>query len=80
MVSEEDRRRMRRLSEDLASVENDESIDLRSYRMIREWLNERRAERGLPLLETDDEDDAPEEGILERAKALGMVRPRRRDS
>lgn len=66
---------MRRLSADLAAAENDEPIDLEGFLALRDWLNERRAKRGLPLLETT-EDVIPELGIYRRAKALGMVRTR----
>jgi 8-oxo-dGTP pyrophosphatase MutT (NUDIX family) len=76
-VSAEDKRRMRRLAVDLSAIDNAESIDIDGYIALREWLNERRASRGLPPVD-HVEDEVPELRMFERAKALGMVRPRRR--
>ena len=77
MVSKEDKRRMARLAADLATIENNESIDGEALRTLIQWANERRRKAGIPLLETRNEDDIPEVGLHERARALGMVRPRR---
>jgi hypothetical protein len=77
MVSKEDKRRMRRLAEDLEQAENDTPIEGIALRALITWANESRAKAGIPPLETRDENDIPEKGIHERARALGMVSPRR---
>jgi hypothetical protein len=77
MVSEEDKRRMRRLAEDLERAEVDTPIEGVALRALIRWANEMRAKAGIPPLETRDEEDIPEKGIHERARALGMVSPLR---
>ncbi len=61
---------MRRLSADLADSETDDpgTPAQRASRLA--WINARRAEIGMPPLV----DEAPEEGLLRRARALGMAR------
>jgi hypothetical protein len=70
---------MRRLAADLEAVENEDDDQVEGHRALLEWLNDRRAERGLAPVETVEE-EVPELGFYRRAKALGMVRPRRSDS
>jgi hypothetical protein len=77
MVSEEDKRRMRRLAADLAEIENDTVVEGEALRALIRWANDERAKAGIPPLETRELDDIPELGFHERARALGMVRPRR---
>ena len=79
MVSEEDRRRMRRLAEDLKEFEVDTPVEGEDLRALIRWANERRAKAGIPPLETREDDDIPELGLYERARALGMVTTRRAD-
>lgn len=74
-MTEEDKRRMRRLSEDLKEIETDTLVEGESLRQLIRWTNEKRAEMGIPPLETRDIDDIPELGLHERARALGMVEP-----
>ena len=69
-VSERDRARMRRLAADLAESETDEPGTPEQRRAILAWINERRAEIGAAPLH----DRAPEEGLYERARSLGMDR------
>jgi hypothetical protein len=79
MVSEEDKRRMRRLAEDLKEAESDELVQGEALRELIEWANGMRAKVGIPPLETDDPDgDPPELELYRRARALGMVRSGRR--
>jgi len=78
-VSEHDREYMRRLGESskkLAAETGWGTPEERAW--IFEFVNARRAEIGLPPLE-DKDDVPPELGFFERAKALGMLRPRARD-
>ena len=69
-VSQRDKQRMRRLVEDLARSETTApgSAAQRAARLG--WINARRAEIGMPPLT----DEAPEEGLIRRARALGMAR------
>jgi 8-oxo-dGTP pyrophosphatase MutT (NUDIX family) len=79
MVSEEDKRRMRRLAEDLKAIESDTQIEGQALRDLIHWINEWRVKAGISPLETRDDNDIPEQGLYDRAKALGMVRARRGD-
>jgi hypothetical protein len=79
MVSAEDRRRMKRLAEDLKEAEIDTSVEGEALRELIRWANEGRRKAGIAPLETREKDDIPEQGLYDRARALGMVRPRRGD-
>lgn len=68
-----------RLAADLKEFENDELIEGEALRALIRWTSERRAKAGIPPLETRELDDIPELGLHERARALGMVKPRRTD-
>ncbi len=61
---------MRRLAADLAGSQTDDpgTPEQRAARLA--WINARRAEIGMPPLV----DEAPEEGLHRRARALGMAR------
>lgn len=76
-VSDEDKRRMAILARDLDATESKTSVDPAGHRALIQWVEEQRAQRGLPP--RPENDDTPEKGLFERAKALGMVRPRRGD-
>lgn len=66
-MSDRDKERMRRLGEDLKRIETDEPATPEQAAADIAWL-ERRINRVVP------EERYPEEGILERARALGMAR------
>lgn len=74
-ATEEDKRRMRRLAEDLKEFESNTVVEGQALRDLVEWTNRRRAARGIPPLDAHGIDDIPEMGFHERARALGMVRP-----
>jgi len=75
-VSEQDRERMRQIARDPAASETDDRGTPAERAARREWLNERRADIGLPPL-----DGLPgEEGFYRRARALGMARIDRPDA
>lgn len=70
MVSERDKAKMRRLADDLADSETDDRGTPRQRRLLLEHINADRTRLGAaPLV-----DRAPEEGLYERAKSLGMAR------
>jgi hypothetical protein len=70
MVSESDQAKMARLARDLADSETDDRGTAEERRVILEEINADRARRGVePLV-----DRAPEEGLYDRAKSLGMAR------
>lgn len=69
-VSESDRAKMRRIARDLAESETDNRGTPEQRADLLALINERRREVGLaPLV-----DRAPEEGLYDRAKSLGMAR------
>ena len=70
MVSEQDKAKMRRLASDLADGESDDRGTPDQRRLILACINADRHEQGLPKLD----DRAPEEGLYERARSLGMAR------
>lgn len=76
-VSDEDKRRMRRLAQDLKEFETDELVEGEKRLALILDANKRRAAEGRPLLEVPDPDAIPEQGLYDRAKRLGMVRRRR---
>jgi hypothetical protein len=61
---------MRRIAADLAESERDDRGTPEQRRTILGWINDQRAAIGAPPLE----DRAPEEGLYERARSLGMDR------
>lgn len=70
MVSERDRAKMRRLAWDLAAGETDDPGTPEQRQSILEHINADRVRHGVePLV-----DRAPEEGLYERARSLGMAR------
>ncbi len=70
MVSDADRTKMRRLARDLASGESDNRGTPEQRRRMLGTINADRRRQGLePLI-----DRAPEEGLYERARSLGMAR------
>ncbi len=70
MVSESDRAKMARLARDLADSETDDRGTPQQRRAILDAINVDRARHGVePLV-----DRAPEEGLYDRAKSLGMAR------
>ncbi|MEX2626373.1 MAG: hypothetical protein WD225_05790 [Ilumatobacteraceae bacterium] len=69
-VSDADRAKMRRIAADLAAGETDDSGTPAQRRTLLSWINARRADIGTPPLD----DRAPEEGLYERARSLGMAR------
>lgn len=71
-VTEEDKRRMRRLAADLKETENDELVTGEALRNLIRWANERRRAQGIPPFEERDPDAVPEERLYERARSLGM--------
>lgn len=70
MVSESDRAKMARLARDLANSELDDRGTAAERRVILEEINADRVRHGIEPLE----DRAPEEGLYDRAKSLGMAR------
>ncbi len=70
MVSERDKAKMRSIGRDLAAGETYDRGTTAQRRAILERINADRAEHGLPALT----DSAPEEGLYERARSLGMAR------
>jgi len=70
MVSDRDRAKMQRLSTDLADGETDDRGTPEQRRRILDSINTDRRRRGLEPLT----DRAPEEGLYERARTLGMAR------
>lgn len=70
MVSDVDRTKMRRLARDLADGESDDRGTPEQRRQILETINADRRRQGLEPLT----DRAPEEGLYERARSLGMAR------
>lgn len=70
MVSERDKAKMRRLADDLTDSETDDRGTPHQRRLLLEHINADRMRQGAePLV-----DRAPEEGLYERAKSLGMAR------
>jgi len=70
MVSDRDRAKMQRLARDLAESESDDRGTPEQRRYILETINADRTSQGRePLV-----DRAPEEGLYERARSLGMAR------
>lgn len=70
MVSDRDKAKMRRLARDLAESETDDRGTAEQRRLILDLINADRMRQGAePLVER-----APEEGLYERAKSLGMAR------
>lgn|GEM_PF-1201540 len=70
MVSERDKEKMRRIGRDLATAETHNRGTAAQRDAILERINVDRAKHGLPGLV----DRAPEEGLYERARSLGMAR------
>jgi hypothetical protein len=70
MVSDRDRAKMRRVASDLADGETNDRGTPAQRRLILEHINADRVRHGAePLL-----DRAPEEGLYDRARSLGMAR------
>ena len=69
-VSESDRAKMRRIARDLAESETDDRGTPEQRADLLALINERRREVGLAALV----DRAPEEGLYDRARSLGMAR------
>jgi hypothetical protein len=70
MVSDRDKAKMHRLARDLADGETDERGTPVQRRLILEHINADRVRHGAqPLV-----DRAPEEGLYDRARSLGMAR------
>ena len=69
-VSESDRAKMRRIARDLAESETDDRGTPEQRADLLALINERRREVGLAPLD----DRAPEEGLYDRARSLGMAR------
>lgn len=69
-VSESDRAKMRRIARDLAESETDDRGTPEQRADLLALINERRHEVGLAPLD----DRAPEEGLYDRARSLGMAR------
>lgn len=70
MVSESDKVKMRRIGRDLAGGETHDRGTAAQRNAILDRINADRAQHGLPALS----DRAPEEGLYERARSLGMAR------
>jgi hypothetical protein len=70
MVSDRDRAKMQRLAADLASGETDDQGTPEQRRDLLEMINADRVRHGAEPLS----DRAPEEGLYERARSLGMAR------
>jgi len=70
MVSERDRATIRRLARDLADSETDDRGTPDQRRRTLEMINADRRRQGFAPLT----DEAPEEGLYERARSLGMAR------
>jgi hypothetical protein len=70
MVSQRDRSKMRRLATDLAEGESDDRGTPAQRREILAHINADRLRHGADALV----DRAPEEGLYDRAKSLGMAR------
>lgn len=70
VVSARDRAKMKRIARDLAAGENSDRGTPRQRRKLLELINADRTAHGLePLV-----DRAPEEGLYDRARSLGMAR------
>jgi hypothetical protein len=69
-VSESDRAKMRQIARDLADSETDDRGTPEQRADLLALINEGRREVGLAALV----DRAPEEGLYDRAKSLGMAR------
>jgi len=70
MVSDRDRAKMQRLIIDLVDGETDDRGTPQQRRRILDSINADRRRQGLEPLT----DRAPEEGLYERARTLGMAR------
>jgi len=70
MVSEADRRKMRSIGRDLADSEIDDRGTHERRREFLDVVNAARRRAGRAALD----DRPPEEGLYERARALGMAR------
>ncbi len=70
MVSDRDRAKMAQVGRDLAATESDDRGTPEQRRQILDQINADRVEAGRPPLD----DRAPEEGLYDRARSLGMAR------
>ncbi len=70
VVSDQDRQKMRRLARDLADGESSSRGTAEQRRAILHHINADRLRQGREPLE----DRAPEEGLYDRARSLGMAR------
>lgn len=70
MVSERDKAKMDRLGRDLAAGESNERGTPEQRRALLDHINADREQHQIPTLT----DRAPEEGLYERARSLGMAR------
>jgi hypothetical protein len=70
VVTEQDRAAMRRLADALAESQTDDRGTAEQRRELLAIINEGRRRAGRPPLS----DAAPEEGLHERARSLGMAR------
>ena len=70
MVSERDKAKMRRIGRDLAAGETHDRGTAAQRHAILDRINADRARHGRRALS----DRAPEEGLYERARSLGMAR------
>lgn len=70
MVSERDKAKMDRLGRDLAAGESNERGTPEQRRALLDHINADREQHQIPRLT----DRAPEEGLYERARSLGMAR------
>jgi citrate lyase beta subunit len=70
MVSDQDRAKMQRFARDLANSETNDRGTPQQRQRILESINADRQGQGLEPLT----DRAPEEGLYERARTLGMAR------
>ena len=70
MVSDDERANMSRIGRDLSLGETDERGTPQQRRQILDEINRARVGTGLASLD----DRAPEEGLYDRARSLGMAR------
>ena len=70
MVSDDERAKMSRIGRDLGLGETDDRGTPQQRRQILDEINRSRVDSGLASLD----DRAPEEGLYDRARSLGMAR------
>lgn len=79
-VSEQDRRKLDSQIRSLRGLENDNEVSPEEASAGVAAANADRARAGIPPLKRDEDVGLPEEGFYRRARALGLLTRRRRDT